>query len=735
MLAALSLWASVAAADPSGRRWALGPCGTSCPAGTTCITNRCVPEYRVAASIENTGGQIINGGLSYATVATRTRAAFAAWTKDRVSCNTSWDSVAGPPFATPAGLDAVDGTDHFNNIIWLSGSSWMHLANELALTTTTYYTANSEIFDADMELNNNVTWSDNLAANTYDAESVILHEAGHFLGLSHSLSATAVMYRITNRAESKRVLSSLDEADVCRVYPATAGTQGASCSVDAECSGGRACRSRSQSTSKICTQVCTTSSTCPAGYTCQAANTGMACLPQVGAPDQCRFCQSGSECSSGLCLRFDTGITFCSLSCAESAQCGPGYTCQSPEGFCVPDAMTCTNQCTTAAQCASGYTCIGGTCTPRGGLGDPCTISLFCGSCMVCTRESAATPLSFCRSCCAGSGLGGYCTACPNSSCGSSSTCAGLATGNSSVCVPSASAPTTCQPCNNGQCAEGLQCTNGRCRTSCNPMSPGTCAACFSLTSGSGACACNDEIASEGQPCGAIGNTLAACGTGLVCVGATSTVCRTRCELNIPNSCRTGQSCQSVSGQAVCMPGTEGSTCASCTNAGACNSGLTCYLGRCYEACNVNVSGGCTSCVQNTVGGVGICGCPDQVSPENGPCGNQPVRACQPGTRCLDGSCRARCDPAMPSTCPQSTSCQQIGDTFYCADAAGGGRGGGGGGGDDGGGGSDAGRGGGSGTGGGGGARDAGCGCRASADAFGSLIFLLLLAALTRRRS
>lgn len=737
VLLAVSLCSTVTLADPSGKRWGLAPCGSGCALGTQCVNTRCVPQYRIAVSIDNTGGMTINPNLSHATFVTRTIAAFRAWTTGNVSCNTSWNSVNVAQFSTPAGLAMKNGNDRNNNVFWLNGTNWQHLPNVLALTTTTFLTANNEIIDADMEMNNNVAWSDNLAANTYDMESVVIHEAGHFLGLNHTGSTNAVMFADVNFAESKRVLTALDTADVCAVYPGDSGAQGVSCTADSECTGGRVCRSRSGGTSKICTTSCTSSSTCTTGNTCQAANIGMACLPQVGVPDQCRFCQTGTECSSGLCLRFDTGITFCSLSCSESAQCGPNYTCQMPEGFCVPNAMTCTNQCPTGTECATGYTCMGGTCTPRGDTGDPCTVSLVCDPCNVCTRESASSPASFCRICCAGNGMGGFCDACPNQGCGTN-TCAALTSGNSSVCLPGTTAPGTCQACNNGQCAEGLACVAGRCREACNPQAPGTCQACFSLTSGGGSCACPDEISGEGEPCGIIGSTLAACGAGLACVGSTATVCRARCDVNQPNSCRTGQSCQLQNGVGVCVPGTEGSTCANITNTGGCNSGLTPFLGRCYEACNVNLGSACSSCVQTMASGVGICGCPDQISPENGPCGTSPeVHACTPGTRCLAGLCRARCDPANPTNCPPETACQNIGGLDYCADimSSGGGGGGtpsgGGGGGSRGGGGGSA-AGGGSG-GGGGGTTDLGCGCGAAGGPLG-LLALGLVAVLRRRR-
>lgn len=724
-------------ATPSGNRWAVSSCG-SCPMGQQCASGLCAPVFKVGTSMDNTGGMTINGpagGVPYATFVSLVTNTFPGWATSRVSCNTNWNVVSGGSFSSPSGTAALDGMDRNNFVIFLSGTNWGHLPNELALTTTTYFTSNREIFDGDMEFNNNVAWSTQVNGNAYDLESVILHEAGHFLGLNHTTtSSTAVMFPTVTLGATKRNLTPIDENDVCTVYPGAAGGQGTSCTTPTQCSGGRVCEGPAGGSSKICTQDCTGSGACPSGYTCQPSDNGSACLPQIGVPDQCHFCQSGGECSSGLCLRFDTGVTFCSLSCTDSAQCGSGYTCQLPEGFCVPNALTCTNQCTTAAECATGYLCTGGTCVPRGDTGDPCTVSLTCKPCNVCTRESATSDTSFCRVCCAGQGQGGTCNNCTNAMCGANGVCAMLTSGNSGVCVPGSQFPTTCQPCANGQCAEGLQCVQGRCRSQCNPAAPGTCQACFQNGSG-GSCACPDEIAGAGEPCGIIGMTLSACGPGLACVGSTNAICRSRCDVNTPNSCPMGQSCQMISGIGVCVPGSEGSVCANCTNTGACNGNAVCYLGRCYDPCNVNLPNTCSSCVQSMANGGGICACPDQISTTDGPCGTMPdVHSCSSGTKCIQGSCRARCDPMAP-VCTTGTTCRDIGTgVFYCQDelVSGGGGGGGssGGGGGARGGGSGAATGGGGGT--GGGTMDLGCGCGASGGPLGALVFGAI--ALLRRR-
>jgi hypothetical protein len=739
------LSAGTALATPSGHRWAMASCG-SCPMGQQCLSGRCTPQFRVANSVDNAGGMLINGpngGVNYNGFSALIQSAYAAWTTTNVSCNTNWNSVSVGGFGAPSGLAALDGMDRNNNVIFLTGANWTHLANELALTTTTYFLSNNEIFDADMEFNNNVNWSTNAFVNTYDLLSVAVHEAGHWLGLNHTTtSSTPVMFPTVTLGVAKQSLTPTDENDVCTVYPGAAGGQGTPCTMGTQCSSGRVCEGPQGGSSKICTQDCTGMAQCPAGFTCQLSTDGSACLPQIGTSDQCKFCQSGGECSSGLCLRFDTGVTFCSLNCTENAQCGSGYVCQQPEGFCVPTSNMCTNQCTSATQCATGYTCTGGTCTPRGDPGDPCTVSLVCKSCSVCTLESANGPTAFCRACCAGQGLGGAnnaCNACTSATCGTTAMCATLTGTNAGVCVPGSSAPTTCQPCNNGSCAEGLTCIANRCRNACNPAAPGACQACFSLSGGGGTCACPDEIQTEGEPCGQLSSTtLAACGTGLACVGATNPVCRSRCDVNTPDSCPSGQTCQMLSGLGVCVPGTQGSVCAACTNANQCNGSATCYLGRCYEPCNVNLPGTCSTCVQSQASGVGICACPDQIAAANEDCGTQPdVHACRSGTKCFQGVCRERCDPSNPINCPGLTDCRDIGTgVFYCQTqiASGGGGGGGSTGGGSGGGGRVGGgsaAGGGGGT--GGGNMDLGCGCSAGSQPMGALLFAIGALLLRRR--
>jgi len=77
-------------------------------------------------------------------------------------------------------------TDGFNDVGWASiGGS--------TLGVTWWTTSNPE---ADMALNTRFAWTDTCtdSGNTYDVESVFLHENGHVAGLDHTNNTQSVMY-------------------------------------------------------------------------------------------------------------------------------------------------------------------------------------------------------------------------------------------------------------------------------------------------------------------------------------------------------------------------------------------------------------------------------------------------------------------------------------------------------------------------------------------------------------
>jgi hypothetical protein len=94
--------------------------------------------------------------------------------------------------------------------------------NTLGLTTLTFNVDTGEIYDADTEINGTLPLSstDPVPAGSYDFESIVTHEMGHFLGLAHSGYSSATMYaRYTPGSTSMRSLTPDDVAGLCAIYP------------------------------------------------------------------------------------------------------------------------------------------------------------------------------------------------------------------------------------------------------------------------------------------------------------------------------------------------------------------------------------------------------------------------------------------------------------------------------------------------------------------------------------
>jgi MYXO-CTERM domain-containing protein len=108
----------------------------------------------------------------------------------------------------------------------------IHRPGAIAITIATFDSFTGEIFDADMEMNDaefdfsiGTTMSDPSAA---DLQTILTHEFGHFMGLSHSDNDRAVMWPEAGLGEIRRDLTSDDSAGMCAIYPA-AQTPAARC--------------------------------------------------------------------------------------------------------------------------------------------------------------------------------------------------------------------------------------------------------------------------------------------------------------------------------------------------------------------------------------------------------------------------------------------------------------------------------------------------------------------------
>ena len=135
-----------------------------------------------------------------------------------------WTSRSRRNFSAPAGTAAINGNDGNNNVIWLAGTSWRYGSGTLGLTTTTFSSGN--LLDADMELNDNSRWGTTGGANDTDLQSVVTHEAGHFIGFAHTTTGNAVMNPSIGSGVLKRTLLCAGPLGHLRRLPGDRGRAG-----------------------------------------------------------------------------------------------------------------------------------------------------------------------------------------------------------------------------------------------------------------------------------------------------------------------------------------------------------------------------------------------------------------------------------------------------------------------------------------------------------------------------
>lgn len=112
------------------------------------------------------------------------------------------------------------------NVILFQDDDWKYrgIDGTLAKTSVTYNDDTGEIYDADIEVNtanNPVTIGDDGKVR-YDLQAILTHEAGHFIGIAHSLAPSAVMYASYSPGDTdQRELNPDDVKVLCEIYPST----------------------------------------------------------------------------------------------------------------------------------------------------------------------------------------------------------------------------------------------------------------------------------------------------------------------------------------------------------------------------------------------------------------------------------------------------------------------------------------------------------------------------------
>ncbi len=117
------------------------------------------------------------------------------------------------------------------NVITFHDDTWEYTntIDTLALTTVFFDGDTGEIYDANIEINSNqYDFSDgDNGGSALDLNAVLTHEAGHFLGLSHSDLATATMFGSYN--PDMTTLEQDDMNGICQSLPPDRSTSSDSC--------------------------------------------------------------------------------------------------------------------------------------------------------------------------------------------------------------------------------------------------------------------------------------------------------------------------------------------------------------------------------------------------------------------------------------------------------------------------------------------------------------------------
>jgi hypothetical protein len=159
------------------------------------------------------------------------REVFAIWERARCGENGERPSVNISHAFGAAVCDSAQYNLHAGNanLVIFRDQEWAYSEedHELAATWVTVDRAGT-IVDADIEINATAPLSVptgdaglelGVIANQRDLMSIMLHEAGHFLGLDHSREEGAVMQAALDVATVRTQLSADDVAAICAAYP------------------------------------------------------------------------------------------------------------------------------------------------------------------------------------------------------------------------------------------------------------------------------------------------------------------------------------------------------------------------------------------------------------------------------------------------------------------------------------------------------------------------------------
>lgn len=229
--------------------------------------------------------------------------------------------------------------DGVNAIAWHE-EAWPAIYGEGALARTELRVdAEGFIREADVHVNGrDYAWSVDGRDGTIDLRSVLTHEFGHALGLSHSSDTGATMFAVGPRGLAWRSLEREDEQRICALYPGVGAPR---------CNEGG--------------DVCPLSFGCIEGRCERPFTRGAVCAPCAREPGACAASGDGARCIDVPAGRV------CAQGCESDQDCALGSRCENttPAGdrACIPRAgcRDAPNRCSTDEACAP-FVCREGIC-------------------------------------------------------------------------------------------------------------------------------------------------------------------------------------------------------------------------------------------------------------------------------------------------------------------------------------------------------------------------------------
>jgi len=250
------------------------------------------------------------------------------------------------------------------------------------------------IVEADVQLNaENFDWTVDATptGSAKELNAILLHELGHFLGLTHPCAPEAAICAdgcesdaalpsctaadddiVMNPVyDTRRVmLSDDDRAGLCALYPRKDCTAKTPCPNGAECSDGicatacgkTVCGLGEVCIDSACMSACQRNTDCDVGQTCDARG---ACVS--GRTPFSAACIEDADCSLGVC-----SAGTCLTACSEEVPCSGGGACLPPVsddswGACAEHRLPL------GAKCAEAEDCLSGECLTRSPGDDVCS--------------------------------------------------------------------------------------------------------------------------------------------------------------------------------------------------------------------------------------------------------------------------------------------------------------------------------------------------------------------------